>query len=56
MALIGGNMSKPYLGKVTATEQKQLNNIMKSPIKRTKEDKAKPTKSVNLNIRGEKPQ
>jgi hypothetical protein len=49
-------MSKPYLGKVTGSEQKQLNKIMNSPIKRTKEDKAKPTKSVNLNIRGEKPQ
>jgi len=49
-------MSKPYLGKITATEQEQLNKIIKSPIKRTKEDKAKPTKSVNLNIRGEKPQ
>ena len=49
-------MSKPYLGQVTGSEQKQLNKIMNSPIKRTKEDKAKPTKSVNLNIRGEKPQ
>jgi len=49
-------MSKPYLGKVTAEEQKQLNKIMNSPIKRTKEDKARPAKNVNLNIRGEKPQ
>lgn len=49
-------MTKPYIGKVTAAEQKQLNKIMKSPIKRTKEDKARPAKSVNLNIRGEKPQ
>jgi hypothetical protein len=48
-------MSKPYLGKVTAEEQKQLNKIMNSPIKRTKEDKAKPARNVNLNIRGEKP-
>jgi len=48
-------MSKPYLGKVTADEQKQLNKIMNNPIKRTKENKAKPTKEVYLGIRGEKP-
>jgi hypothetical protein len=49
-------MSKPYIGKITASEQKQLNKIMKSPIKRGKEDKAKPAKGVFLGIRGETPQ
>lgn len=48
-------MGKPYLGKVTAEEQKQLNKIMNSPLKRTNKDKAAPARNVNLNIRGEKP-
>jgi hypothetical protein len=49
-------MTKPYLGKVTADEQKQLNKIMNKPIVREKTKGPKPTKNVNLNIRGEKPE
>jgi len=49
-------MSKPYLGKVTAEEQKQLDKIMNNPIIREKTKKGeKPSREVNLTLRGEKP-